>query len=388
MRRIIPLLLILIAAIALWSWLKSGAAVQGSPPPSVQIDPGTGAGSVGAFAQAISPREFTLPLDHGSHLEFQTEWWYFTGNLDDQEGRHFGYQLTFFRRGLSPQAPVRHSDFATNQIYFAHFALTDVEGNTHREAERFSRGAAGLAGASGEPFRVWLEGWELDSDGQDGSRLRIRADDGELSLDLRLTALKPLVPHGEGGLSPKSQVPGNASYYLSYTRLETTGLVIVDGEEITVDGLSWFDHEWSTSALGENAVGWDWFGLQLSDGRDLMLAIIRNLDGSIDPVSGGTVVEPDGTIRSLNVDDFHVQVLDHWRSPHSDADYPSSWRITIPSADIELALDPWIEDQEMQTSFVYWEGAVRIDGSSQGVPITGGGYVELTGYAESFQGVF
>jgi predicted secreted hydrolase len=385
MRRALPLLLILIVAIALWSWLGNKAGDQGNLPPSVQIDQISGSDE---FAQAISPREFTLPLDHGPHLEFQTEWWYFTGNLDDQEGRHFGYQLTFFRRGLSPVMPMRDSDFATNQIYFAHFALTDVEGNVHLNAERFSRGAADLAGASGEPFRVWLESWDLESLAQDGSQLRIRADDGDLNLDLRLTALKPLVPHGEGGLSPKSQEPGNASYYLSYTRLETTGLLRIDGDEVAVNGLSWFDHEWSTSALGENAQGWDWFGLQLSDGRDLMLAMIRNVDGSINPVSGGTLIEADGTTRTLIADDFHVQALDHWRSPHSDADYPSSWRITIPSADIELAIEPWIEDQEMLTSFVYWEGAVHIVGSSQGTSITGNGYVELTGYAESFQGVF
>jgi predicted secreted hydrolase len=254
--------------------------------------------------------------------------------------------------------------------------------------ERFSRGAAGLAGASGEPFRVWIEDWRLESLDERGSSLRLSAQASEFGLDLLLEAQKPIVPHGMGGLSPKSEEPGNASYYLSYTHLETSGTLLVQGTEIEVQGASWFDHEWSTSALGENAQGWDWFGLQLSDGRDLMLGLIRNVDGTIDPVSGGTLVEADGTTRSLEPGDIEIQALDHWISPNTDAEYPSSWRISIPSADLQIDLDPWLEDQEMNISIVYWEGAVRITGVSKGSPITGNGYVELTGYTQSFQGVF
>jgi predicted secreted hydrolase len=384
-RRYLPILLVLLALLALWVWFGRGAVAEESLPPALRIDE---VPSEDEFARAFAPRSFTFPLDHGPHLGYQTEWWYFTGNLESVEGRHYGYQLTFFRRGLSPEATLRESPFATNQVYFAHLALTDVEGDSHEEVERFSRAAADLAGARGEPFQVWLEDWRLESLNDEGSSLHLTAHDGDFGLDLELIAQKPIVAHGNGGLSPKSSVPGNASYYLSLTRLETAGTIRVGGVEFEVLGESWFDHEWSTSALGENAQGWDWFGLQLSDGRDVMLALIRNTDGTIDQVSGGTLVEADGKTRSLDVNEFAVQVLDHWQSPDSGAEYPSSWRITIPSADLQLTIEPWLRDQEMSISLVYWEGAVSVSGSSKGIDITGNGYVELTGYAQSFQGVF
>jgi predicted secreted hydrolase len=384
MRRYLPLLLILIAVVALWGWIGRAADAQESLPPSIRID---AADVLSDFARATTSRDFTFPQDHGPHFEYQTEWWYFTGNLEDEDGRHFGYQLTFFRRGLSPEAGARDSTFATNQIYFAHLALTYVDGNTHQETERFSRGAADLAGASGEPFQVWLEDWRLEALNEEGSALRLTAYNGEIGLDLQLRAQKPIVPHGDDGLSSKSEVPGNASYYLSYTRLETTGTLRVNAGEVRVRGESWFDHEWSTSALGEDAEGWDWFGLQLSDGRDLMLVLIRNTDGTIDRFSGGTLVEADGSIVRMLVEDFEVEVLDRWRSPDSGADYPAAWRVSVPGADLQLTLEPWIRDQEMKISLVYWEGAVKIKGTSNGLEVTGNGYVELTGYAMSFQGV-
>lgn len=385
-RRLIflPLILIFIL-LGVWLWRGGAAIAVEDQAPAVRID---GGAAPLEFARAYAPREFSFPADHGPHLDYQTEWWYFTGNLKDADADHFGYQLTFFRRGLSPDAPERTSSFATNQVYFAHLAVTDVSGGTHHEFERFSRGAAGLAGASSEPFQVWLEDWRLESLDEQGRSLRITASDGDLGLDLTLISQKPIVLHGFEGLSPKSTEPGNASYYLSYTRLETSGKLFLGGNQVDVRGESWFDHEWSTSALGVNALGWDWFGLQLSDGRDLMLAVIRNEDGTIDPVSGGTIVEADGRFRPLGADEFELQVLDRWRSPESGADYPSSWRISIPGMNLDLTVEPWLDDQEMKTSFIYWEGAVRIIGMSQGLEITGHGYAELTGYVQSLQGVF
>jgi len=207
-------------------------------------------------------------------------------------------------------------------------------------------------------------------------------------LDLELRSEKPVVLHGESGLSPKSDDPGNASYYLSYTRLWTSGLLQMDGIEFEVQGQSWFDHEWSTSVLGEEAVGWDWFGLQLSDNRDLMFFLIRNNDGSIDSISGGTLVEADGSTVPLGVDEIEIQVLDYWQSPETGADYPSSWQVSLPAMDLDLNIEPWLKDQEMNISLVYWEGAVNVSGFSNGLQISGNGYVELTGYAYSFQGIF
>jgi predicted secreted hydrolase len=385
MRRIIALFILAVVSLLLWSWWRGNVKAEGSIPPTIRMD---AISNKEGFARAIQPRPFIFPPDHGPHLEYQTEWWYFTGNLDSDQGEHFGYQLTFFRRGLTPESQPRESSFATNQIYFAHLAITDVPGNSHVEVERFSRGAAGLAGASGEPFHVWLEDWSLLSLNKEGSHLQLSASEGDLGLELELQSEKPIVLHGENGLSPKSNEPGNASYYLSYTRLASSGSLWVNGKEIEVQGQSWFDHEWSTTVLGEKAVGWDWFGLQLNDGRELMFFLIRNHDGSIDPVSSGTLVEPDGSTHHLGMDELQVQILDRWQSPETDAEYPSSWRVIIPGSELDLTIDPWLEDQEMNTSLVYWEGAVKVNGLSHGIQVSGNGYIELTGYAYSFNGVF
>lgn len=380
-RFIIFLILISVAVGGVW-YLTRRAPVAPARPPLT-----TGTGDASGFARAFTPRAFTFPRDHGPHFEFQTEWWYYTGNLQAENGAHFGYQLTFFRRGLTPEVPAGDATLVTNQIYFAHFALTDVAGRTHRGVERFSRGAADLAGASGEPFQVWLEDWRAEALLPDGSAVRLRAQDGEMRLDLTVRAVKPIVAHGERGLSAKSDQPGNASYYLSFTRLATEGHVTVRGETFAVTGESWFDHEWSTSALGPNAVGWDWFSLQLSDGRELMLYFLRLKDGGLEPVSGGTLIEPAGSTQTFRADEARVVPLGDWTSPVTGARYPSGWTVSLPRAQIDLIVEPWLEAQEMQFYFSYWEGAVRLSGTSGGAAVTGNGYVELTGYRDSMQGV-
>jgi predicted secreted hydrolase len=333
------------------------------------------------LARADHVRTFSFPLDHGPHPDFQTEWWYYTGNLDAADGRHFGYQLTFFRRAITPMETTRASDWATNQIYLAHFAITDVKNNNHWATERFSRGAAGLAGASGDPYHVWLENWNVSALNADGSNVQLRAEDSGHAVTLTLKSEKPLVLHGDKGLSQKSSGVGNASYYYSFTRLATEGTITVNGETFPVQGLSWMDHEFSTTVLGENAVGWDWFSIQLSDQREVMYFQIRQKDGRIEPLSGGTLVMPDGSPRALTRDQVNVQVLDTWTSPQSGGVYPARWRVSIPSAAIQLTLTPYVADQEMRVSIVYWEGAVQITGNSNGAPVTGSGYVEMTGYA-------
>ena len=348
------------------------------------------------FARADHVRQFVFPDDQGPHPEFQTEWWYYTGNLETASGRHFGYQLTFFRRALTPTVGTRASDWATNQIYFAHFALTDVQANEHFATERFSRGAAGLAGATGSPHRVWLEDWEikqapLPSASVPGSApgalqppsygLQMRAQDSGHALALTLRSPKPQVLHGDQGLSQKTNAVGNASYYASLTDLETEGHLTVNGQTFDVHGLSWMDQEFGTTFLGPDAVGWDWFSVQLSDRRELMFFQIRQKNGSIEPLSNGTLVNPDGSTRHLTREQVSVEVLDRWTSPVSHAVYPGRWKISIPSANIDLTLRPYIPDQEMRVSFTYWEGAVEISGTSVGSPVKGSGYVELTGYA-------
>ena len=356
-------------------------------PSTVRFDDSTPASTEG-FERAFEPRDFEYPEDHGPHLGFQTEWWYYTGNLVTEDGRRFGYQLTFFRRGLTPAAPERPSDFATNQVYFAHFAITNVSGDEHTASERFSRGAAGLAGATGQPFAVWLEDWRAEALAPDGSAVRLTARSDGLALDLNLRASKPIVAHGNRGLSPKSEVPGNASYYLSFSRMDTTGTVTAGGQDFAVTGESWFDHEWSTSALGDGAIGWDWFSLQLDDGRELMYFQIRREDGSIEPVSGGTLVGADGTTQYFGSDEVVLEVLDTWRSPNSGGTYPARWRFSVPDEGLVLEIEPLVADQEMDVSFVYWEGAVRLAGTAGGAAVAGVGFVELTGYVTSIAGQF
>lgn len=322
------------------------------------------------YARAIEPREFRFPEDHGPHPEFRTEWWYYTGNLSTREGRRFGFQLTFFRSAFAPSMPERSSQWAARQAYLAHFTVSDIEGQQFRSFERWSRGALGLAGSQGEPFRVWLEDWSTE-----GNRLRA-AEDG-VALDLTLQPGKPPVLQGERGLSQKSEEPGNASYYYSLTRMPASGTVRLGEERFEVSGLAWMDREWSTSSLGEDQVGWDWFALQLEDGRDLMLYQLRREDGTADATSNGTLVGPRGESRHLSPSDFELEVLERWESPRSGASYPARWRLRIPSADLDLTIEPLIPDQELDVSFRYWEGAVRIEGTSRGR-----GYVEMTGYNE------
>ncbi|MBI4671589.1 MAG: carotenoid 1,2-hydratase [Chloroflexi bacterium] len=376
------------------------------------------------FARVTEPRAMQFPQDHGPHPDFQTEWWYYTGNLQAKDGRRFGYQLTFFRRGITPGdvgavpcacpncacpncacpalgdhkgAPLqstRASDWATNQIYFAHFAITDAKNNVHNETEIFSRGAAGLAGASSNPFRVWIENWLAEGlnrqaarpESSEGSNVKLVADDGKMALDLNLNAIKPPVVHGANGVSQKTDAVGNASYYVSFTRVPTQGTLRINGESIAVTGTSWFDHEWGTISLGANAAGWDWFSIQLDDNRELMFFQIRNKDGSVEPFSSGTLVEADGTAIHLTRDDVTIAVLNTWTSSVSQGKYPSQWRVTSRKGNFDLPLTPLIADQEMRVSFTYWEGAVNIEGASNGKTVRGQGYVEMTGYAKQVRG--
>jgi len=336
------------------------------------------------FARVTEPRVMQFPQDHGPHLDYQTEWWYYTGNLMTADGRRLGYQLTFFRRGITPGVVnVRNSDWATNQIYFAHFAITDAKNDSHNATEIFERGAAGLAGASGAPFRVWIDNWAAEGVNRQASNVKLTADDGKMSLNLELDAAKPPVVHGENGVSQKTDAAGNASYYVSMTRMPTQGTVRVNGETLAVTGDSWFDHEWGTTSLGANAAGWDWFSIQLDDNREIMFFQIRNKDGSIEPFSSGTLVESDDSTKFLKRDDVKITPLEFWTNDFSQGKYPSKWRVEIPSANLDLTLTPLIADQEMRVSFTYWEGAVNVAGTSNGKNVRGQGYVEMTGYGNA-----
>ena len=366
-----------------------GAVVLGGPREDDGIRAGLAPGDVLAgvdtagYARAVEPRSFRFPEDYGPHPEFRTEWWDLTGNLTAEGGREMGFQATFFRNALAPpdSAPERRSAWATRQVYMAHLALTDRSRGRHDAVERFARGAGGLAGARTEPFAVWLEDWRLEAGNGTLFPLRLRAGEGPVALDLELERGKPPVLHGRGGLSRKGPEPGNASYYFSLTRMRTRGTVVAGSDTLAVEGSAWMDREWSTSALGPDLAGWDWFGLQLSDGRELMYYRLRRADGTAHPLSSGTLVDPDGSSTALTADQVRVEVLDRWESPLDGAPYPSRWRVRIPSVRLDLEVVPRLPAQEMDLTFRYWEGAVGIEGQSPGGPLSGAGYVELTGYA-------
>jgi predicted secreted hydrolase len=335
------------------------------------------------FTIATAPARLTFPADHGAHADFQTEWWYFTGNLIAADERRFGFQLTFFRYGLNTDPVERESAWATNQAWMAHFTVTDIDGKTFHARERFGRDALDLAGATADPFRVWLDHWSVAGPADGLMPLRLIAATDATSLELVLNSDKPIVLQGEAGFDakgPPDDAGGNGSYYYSLTRLLADGRLRLGGEELAVTGTAWLDREWSTTSLGPELAGWDWFGLQLSDGTDLMIYQLRRHDGNATPFSGGSLVSPTGIVTRLRSTDVQLRVIDKWRSPATNTEYPVAWAVSIPGQSLELEVLPYLEDQELDLSVRYWEGAVRVDGRSGPDIVDGHGYLELVGY--------
>ena len=380
MRRAAIALLLVLVACRETSPPASGARPDATPPSiglrylGGQADPG--------FARVAGPRELSFPRDHASHDELRSEWWYFTGNLDSADGRHFGFELTFFRVALAPPATEpRASAWATTQVWMAHFAVTDVRGRRFLFAERFARGALGLAGATAPPFRVWVEDWSVagDADAQT-AKLALHAKDERFAVSLALEAVAPVAAHGEHGFDVKGPEPGNASFYYSFPRLAARGSIEVDGTSTDVEGTAWMDREWSTSALSAGVLGWAWFGIQLSDGREVMFYRLRQSDGTANRYSGGSLIERDGTVTRLRVDDVESEPLAYWTSPRTHVTYPLAWKISIPARGLSLSVQPYVEDQEIDRTVRYWEGAVRVAGRAGAAQIDGQGYLELAGY--------
>lgn len=344
------------------------------------------------FLKVTGPCGLTFPEDHGAHPGYRTEWWYYTGNVRTESGRLFGFQLTFFRSQLTPgedtAAPEGlSSPWRTNQMYFAHAALSDVAGRRFLYEQKALRGALGLAGVetSREAVTVRVHPW-WTSIGQDRQELRAEALD--FALDLRLAPQKNLILHGMEGYSVKGSSPQRASCYYSFPRLAAEGTVRVGTDTHAVLGLAWMDHEYSSEPLEPGLQGWDWFSLQLSDGTDLMLFGLRQKDGSWHAASSGTLVEASGTVHHLAREDFSVNVLSSWKSPRSKATYPAEWRLRVPAFGLDLHLKPNLADQELETGsstgVTYWEGSVACRGTRNGAAVEGLGYVELTGYARPF----
>lgn len=343
------------------------------------------------WKQAIGPWKWVFPRDHGSHPEFRTEWWYFTGNLTDLSKNRFGYQLTFFRQGVLFKAKDPTHPWAIRDIYLAHFALTDVSSGQFWYAERVSRQGPGFAGAAEDGMHVWLLNWSAK---MEGNRIKVGARHKDMELSLDLAPRKPLIFHGKDGLSQKGPLKGQASYYYSYTSMAAEGWIKTPRSQATipVKGRSWFDHEFGSNQLAPDQVGWDWFSLHLSDGQELMVYFLRRKDGTMEPSSSGTLVTPSGKTIHLKRSDINLEVIDYWKSSKSGGKYPNLWRMRIPSAGIVLEIRSLVLSQELitegSTSVIYWEGTVAGKGISAGRPITCEGYVELTGYAGSLGGLF
>ena len=374
-RYFIPLTLFLLGCFAVISQLS------GSQPPvvaEISLQEALSDQS-GRFAKVEPGRTFDFPTDHGPHREFKTEWWYFTGNLKNDKGEHFGYQITLFRVGnLPPGSPENPSQWAAQSLFMGHIGLSDPARGKFYTRERLAREGVGLAGATENGKQIWLEDWEIRRLAE-GWGLTARSDD--LSLELTLTDVKPPTLQGDSGYSRKGPEERHASYYVSQTRLQTEGTLKIQDQMHSVSGTSWFDHEWSSEAMAEGLVGWDWFSLQFDDQTELMLYLLRYKDGRLEPASSGVLVGADGNKENLSLDQFQVKKLSE-TTVTSGNRYPSEWRITVPSEQLEIQVRPTMAEQEMTGRVPYWEGAVVITGERAGEAVSGRGFVELTGYTE------
>ena len=328
--------------------------------------------------------QYQFPRDHFNHPDFQTEWWYYTGNLKSQDGHRFGFELTFFREGVNRESKTSDLPWDIRDIYVAHFALSDITGQRFYHAERTNRSGPGLAGVSEDPGRIWNGNWQVL---WNGSEQRLSALTEQWAIRLAMTSSKPPVVHGLNGISQKSAGSGHASHYVSITRLLTSGSVTLNGAVYEVSGSSWMDHEFFTNQLASDEPGWDWISIQLSDNSELMLYRLRHSDGTVDPFSSATYVDTRGNTTHLSSAAFTMQPsAAFWKSSKTNARYPVEWRISIPDLHLELNVTTPLQEQEIvdpgRGTPSYWEGAIDISGHRGESSIDGVGYLEMTGYAE------
>jgi len=339
------------------------------------------------YRQALPGYRYEFPRDFFAHPDFQTEWWYTTGNVKTSDGRAFGYELTFFRQGITREESKRGA-WDVRDLYLAHLALSDIDGGHFYHSERINRAGPGIAGVSAKDGKVWNGNWS-ESWNKNGPQ-QIAAQNEEFQFSFILKSEKPTVIHGENGVSQKAEGAGRASHYFSETRLVTRGTILLGGRSYEVSGLSWMDHEFFTHQLSANQAGWDWFSIQLEDKTELMLFILRRKDGAADAFSSGTYVDTTGKSTHLLAVDFSLQPLGSvWKSPATGAVYPIEWSISIPKLGLSLIAKTKLPQQELtgKTELApnYWEGATEFSGTRAGKVIRGAGYLEMTGYGHTFQ---
>jgi predicted secreted hydrolase len=363
----------------------SGCQKKPATPPELNVNDILGGQNTEGFERALDIRQFRFPDDHGSHNTFRNEWWYLTGNVSDDLGRFYGYQVTFFRTAVAPPTTPKvpsqtqnieaSSNWASNDIWMAHTAITDINKQVHYNTQRFSRANPGLAGAKINPLAIWLEDWKLSSTSNDFPwTLNVKTP--EFAIELELTPVKNPVLQGNKGLSQKSAEPGNASYYYSFTRMATRGALRLQNDTIEVNGLSWFDREWSTSALDQNQSGWNWFSLQLDSGDDLMYYQLIDIEGLADLNSQGKWIDSGGKSLTIKPKDITLEILEEWQSDDGKR-YPTRWRMDYKAANKSWIIAAVMEDQYMNLAVKYWEGAVAVyDAESR--DLVGRGYLEMT----------
>ncbi len=349
-------------------------------------------------SRPLDPVPVVLPRDDGPHDRL-TEWWYYTGHLRAANGARFGFEDVIFRaeRGAFPTSWV------------SHLAITDETGRrflysqrleTGPQVDRSPRGTDGTPAGFDLALSPALSGsaapaasarWSMSGGGgSDRLQARLAPDEaalagspGGLALDLVLRSTKPEALHGDGGWIDFG--PAGGSYYYSRTSMTASGTLTLDGTDLAVTGSAWFDHQWG-DFISVGGGGWDWFAVNLADGTDLTLSLVRDSDGTY-PLIYGTVVAADGTVSRLDRQAFTVQVTRHWTSPATGATYPAGWTVGVPRLGLAIELTPTVADQELDTrattGVVYWEGSQRVVATRDGVRLGGEAYVELTGYAPS-----
>lgn len=338
-------------------------------------------GAERGFEKADSVRRFSFPADHFAHPAFRTEWWYFTGNLFTGDGRRFGYQVTIFRNGIFPVTKEDTSGFSASAVYSAHIGVSDISTGKFFSFESFARGSNGLGGSNIDSSTVFAGSVSLKFDFTKDPAMplmKISAKKKDLELELELFPLKPAVLQGNKGLSAKSNKPGNASYYYSYTRLATKAVFGTGGERIELKGHSWMDREWSTSALDEDQKGWDWFALQLNDNTELMYFRLRDATGNTN-FQKGSLVFADGSYTVLRENDLKFSTLE-LTTVHGTR-YPNSWKIEVIPVKTSFEVKTAMKNQEHRFTIRYYEGAIDAEKVSNGTRTPGRGYVELTGYS-------
>ena len=344
------------------------------------------------WRMALPGYEYKFPRDYFDHPNYETEWWYYTGNLHAPDGHRYGFELTFFRQAarLSPQTSESENvTWRPDQLYLAHLALSDIDGRSFYHTERLNRAGPGLAGISLDQQRYWNGNWQVHWNSLVTGDQQLQAVCDRFTLTLNLKPQKPAIIHGKDGLSRKGPALGQASHYISFTRISATGRLDKNGSSIAVQGLAWMDHEFFTEPPGNPVAGWDWFSIQLDNGQELMLYRLRDEAGNETPYSSGTYIDSRGAARFLDASQFSLVPGETWRSPESGAGYPIVWTISVPALELQLLERTTLKDQELFTkgsiSPVYWEGAVSYQGQMHGQPVKGVGYLEMTGYESIFR---